>query len=272
MKGVYAAIVTHFASDLTVDHDAVAGRSQAADRRGRPRHRSQRDGRREAAASRPRSAARCSRPSTPPRAVSSRVRGRLGNDRRAGGRCTRVTPRSAGADGAMTLPPLLYRADERELVEFFGSVARATELPMMVYNNPLGSGSDIQPELLARIAARGAAHHRVQGDLRGRAADRRAGGPVPRDRRDGRWRRLGARGAVRRRRGLGLGRGRRAARAVGPAVGAVPRRDLAAARELYAELLPLARLDMTPKLVQYFKAASTSSGSAAGRAGRHGSR
>ena len=31
--------------------------------------------------------------------------------------------------------------------------------------------------------------------------------------------------------------------------------ELAAARELYAELLPLARLDMTPKLVQYFKAA-----------------
>ena len=60
---------------------------------------------------------------------------------------------SAGADGAMILPPLLYRADERELVEFFGSVARATELPLMVYNNPLGSGSDLHPELLARLAA-----------------------------------------------------------------------------------------------------------------------
>ena len=31
--------------------------------------------------------------------------------------------------------------------------------------------------------------------------------------------------------------------------------DLPAARALYADLLPLARLDMTPKLVQYFKAA-----------------
>jgi 1-pyrroline-4-hydroxy-2-carboxylate deaminase len=31
--------------------------------------------------------------------------------------------------------------------------------------------------------------------------------------------------------------------------------DLAPARRLYAELLPLSRLDMTPKLVQYFKAA-----------------
>jgi len=31
--------------------------------------------------------------------------------------------------------------------------------------------------------------------------------------------------------------------------------ELAGARDLYAELLPLARLDMTPKLVQYFKAA-----------------
>jgi dihydrodipicolinate synthase/N-acetylneuraminate lyase len=31
--------------------------------------------------------------------------------------------------------------------------------------------------------------------------------------------------------------------------------ELTAARELYQELLPLARLDMTSKLVQYFKAA-----------------
>jgi 4-hydroxy-tetrahydrodipicolinate synthase len=31
--------------------------------------------------------------------------------------------------------------------------------------------------------------------------------------------------------------------------------DLAAARRVYGELLPLGRLDMTPKLVQYFKAA-----------------
>jgi 1-pyrroline-4-hydroxy-2-carboxylate deaminase len=31
--------------------------------------------------------------------------------------------------------------------------------------------------------------------------------------------------------------------------------DLGTARELYADLLPLAHLDMTPKLVQYFKAA-----------------
>jgi 4-hydroxy-tetrahydrodipicolinate synthase len=31
--------------------------------------------------------------------------------------------------------------------------------------------------------------------------------------------------------------------------------ELTEARSLYADLLPLARLDMTPKLVQYFKAA-----------------
>jgi len=31
--------------------------------------------------------------------------------------------------------------------------------------------------------------------------------------------------------------------------------DLQAAREVYQRLLPLARFDMTPKLVQYFKAA-----------------
>jgi 1-pyrroline-4-hydroxy-2-carboxylate deaminase len=36
--------------------------------------------------------------------------------------------------------------------------------------------------------------------------------------------------------------------------------DLAPARSLYADLLPLARLDMTPKLVQYFKAALDETG------------
>ena len=40
--------------------------------------------------------------------------------------------------------------------------------------------------------------------------------------------------------------------------------ELAPARELYAELLPLARLDMTPKLVQYFKAAMDEVGFAGG--------
>jgi dihydrodipicolinate synthase/N-acetylneuraminate lyase len=40
--------------------------------------------------------------------------------------------------------------------------------------------------------------------------------------------------------------------------------ELDRAREIYARLLPLARFDMTPKLVQYFKAAMDARGLAGG--------
>ena len=43
-----------------------------------------------------------------------------------------------------------------------------------------------------------------------------------------------------------------------------PRGELEPAREIYQRLLPLARFDMTPKLVQYFKAAMDEHGLAGG--------
>ena len=96
------------------------------------------------------------------------MRGNLGGDREQAAMYARDAV-SAGADSAMILPPLLYRADERELVEFFGSVARATELPLMVYNNPLGSGSDLRPRVARADAAavpRIAAFKETSGDAR----------------------------------------------------------------------------------------------------------
>jgi 4-hydroxy-tetrahydrodipicolinate synthase len=44
---------------------------------------------------------------------------------------------SWGADGIMLLPPMRYKADDRETVEFFKSVAKNTSLPIMIYNNPV---------------------------------------------------------------------------------------------------------------------------------------
>ena len=44
---------------------------------------------------------------------------------------------SAGADGLMLLPPMRYKADGRETVEYFKTVARNTSLPIMIYNNPV---------------------------------------------------------------------------------------------------------------------------------------
>ncbi len=42
-----------------------------------------------------------------------------------------------GAGGLMLLPPLKYKADDREVVEYFKAVASATSLPIMIYNNPV---------------------------------------------------------------------------------------------------------------------------------------
>jgi len=40
------------------------------------------------------------------------------------------------ADGLMMLPPMRYKADEAETVEYFATVAKSTPLPIMIYNNP----------------------------------------------------------------------------------------------------------------------------------------
>ncbi len=42
-----------------------------------------------------------------------------------------------GIDGLMLLPPLSYKADSRETTAYFASVACATDLPIMIYNNPV---------------------------------------------------------------------------------------------------------------------------------------
>ena len=42
-----------------------------------------------------------------------------------------------GAKGLMMLPPMRYKAGDRETVEYFKAVANSTSLPIMVYNNPV---------------------------------------------------------------------------------------------------------------------------------------
>lgn len=48
-----------------------------------------------------------------------------------------------GAKGLMMLPPMRYKADERETVAYFKAVAGSTSLPMMVYNNPVDYGIEV---------------------------------------------------------------------------------------------------------------------------------
>ena len=42
-----------------------------------------------------------------------------------------------GAHGLMLLPPMRYKATDRETVAYFDEIAKATTLPIMIYNNPV---------------------------------------------------------------------------------------------------------------------------------------
>lgn len=57
-----------------------------------------------------------------------------------------------GAGGFMVLPPMQYVSDERETERHLRTVARATERPIMLYNNPVAYKVDIRPEMFARLA------------------------------------------------------------------------------------------------------------------------
>lgn len=58
----------------------------------------------------------------------------------------------AGVDGLMVLPPMSYKADATEIVTHIRSVAAATDLPVMVYNNPACYGVDVSAEAVADLA------------------------------------------------------------------------------------------------------------------------
>jgi 1-pyrroline-4-hydroxy-2-carboxylate deaminase len=58
-----------------------------------------------------------------------------------------------GVDGFMLMPAMVYKAtDPRETLAHFRTVARATGLPIMIYNNPISYGNDITPEMFAQLA------------------------------------------------------------------------------------------------------------------------
>ncbi len=57
-----------------------------------------------------------------------------------------------GATGLMVLPAMVYKSDARETMAHFRTVASATRLPIMVYNNPPAYGVDVTPEMFGQLA------------------------------------------------------------------------------------------------------------------------
>lgn len=58
-----------------------------------------------------------------------------------------------GASGLMMLPPMRYKADDRETVEYFKAVANSTSLPIMVYNNPVDYGIEVTLDMFEELIA-----------------------------------------------------------------------------------------------------------------------
>jgi 1-pyrroline-4-hydroxy-2-carboxylate deaminase len=56
------------------------------------------------------------------------------------------------ADGLMLLPPMRYKADDRETVEYFTTVARSTDLPIMIYNNPIDYKIEVTLDMFEELA------------------------------------------------------------------------------------------------------------------------
>ena len=57
-----------------------------------------------------------------------------------------------GAAGFMIMPAMVYKADNREVMHWFRTMAKATNLPWMLYNNPIGYVIDVTPEMFAELA------------------------------------------------------------------------------------------------------------------------
>jgi dihydrodipicolinate synthase/N-acetylneuraminate lyase len=165
-----------------------------------------------------------------------------------------------GVQGLMVLPPMRYVSDHRETVHYFRTIAQSTDLPIMIYNNPVDYKVEVTMEMFDEL--------RNESNIQAVKESTRDVSNVTRmiNRFGERYKILcgvdtlayeslclGAHGWV-----AGL-------------VCAFPRETMAVynlvlqnkhkeALEIYRWFLPLLELDIKPKLVQYIKMAEQSEG------------
>jgi len=59
--------------------------------------------------------------------------------------------RDAGCRGLMILPPYVYASDWREMKAHVSAIIGATDLPVILYNNPIAYGTDFLPEQILEL-------------------------------------------------------------------------------------------------------------------------
>jgi len=93
------------------------------------------------------------------RVCADQAKGRVPILAGAGSNDTRVAignvdaAKAAGADAALMVPPYYNRPSQEGIFRHFEAIARATSLPIVLYNVPGRTVTDIQPATMARIVA-----------------------------------------------------------------------------------------------------------------------
>jgi dihydrodipicolinate synthase/N-acetylneuraminate lyase len=62
-----------------------------------------------------------------------------------------VYAKAWGAAGLMVLPPMRYSSDHRETVTYFKTVAQSTDLPIMIYNNPIDYKTEVTLDMFEEL-------------------------------------------------------------------------------------------------------------------------
>ncbi len=59
--------------------------------------------------------------------------------------------KSIGADSIMVIGPSYFKPSSEEIYQHFWNIAKAVDIPMVLYNNPGSTGTDLTPARIARI-------------------------------------------------------------------------------------------------------------------------
>ena len=165
-----------------------------------------------------------------------------------------------GADGLMVLPPMRYRADDREVVEWFRTIAQSTKLPILVYNNPVDYSTYITLDMFEELLQEPTIEAVKESTrdltnitrLRSRFGDRlKILGGVDTICLESLL--VGADGVV-------AGLVDAFPKETYAIFDAVKKGDIQKALEIYRWFMPLLELDIHPKLVQYIKLAASKEG------------
>ncbi|MGA2465058.1 MAG: 4-hydroxy-tetrahydrodipicolinate synthase [Thermodesulfobacteriota bacterium] len=60
--------------------------------------------------------------------------------------------RQVGADAVILTPPYYFKLPDESLLSHFREVAKNVRVPVVVYNNPLYTGNNLSPELIAKLS------------------------------------------------------------------------------------------------------------------------